>query len=101
MTFNIQVTNGDGSSRVIEKIADTEPNGPYSWMPLHFHANEQETAIQKVCGSEGDPIQIVGSNGDYQLFSVWNGANFFEVYGRTYPYINAVGSCDLRRKVDL
>ena len=67
MTFNIQVTNGDGTSHVVERIADTKPDGPYTWMPLHFQANEQEMTIRQVHGSESDALQLSGSKGDYQL----------------------------------
>lgn len=67
MTFNIQVTNGDGTSHVVESIADTKPNGPYTWMPLNFHVNEQELTIRQMQGSESDGLQLLGSKGDYQL----------------------------------
>lgn len=85
MTFNIQVTNGDGSSRVIEKIADTEPNGPYSWMPLHFQVNEEETAIREVRSSGSDPIRLLGNNGDYRLCSAkeFLSVQVFDLHGRS------------------
>ncbi|MBO7067178.1 MAG: exo-alpha-sialidase [Bacteroidaceae bacterium] len=67
MTFNIQVTNGDGTTHVEERIADAKPDGPFTWMPLHFHANEQETSLRQIPGQEPDVLQLVGSEGDYQL----------------------------------
>lgn len=65
MTFNIQVTNGDGTSHVVESIADAKPDGPYTWMPLHFHPNEQELTIRQV--QEVDTFQLLGSKGNYLL----------------------------------
>lgn len=67
MTFNIQVTNGDGTSHVVEAIADTKPDGPYTWMPLYFHANEQELTIRQVEGPETDVFHLVGGKGNYLL----------------------------------
>ena len=65
MTFNIQVTNGDGTSHVVEAIADTKPNGPYTWMPLCFHPGEQELTIGQVPGTGA--FQLYGSKGNYML----------------------------------
>lgn len=67
MTFNIQVTNGDGTSHVVECIADTKLDGTYTWMPLHFHDNEQESFLRHVQGAESATLQLRGSRGDYQL----------------------------------
>lgn len=67
MTFNIQVTNGDGNSHVVEQIADTKPNGPYTWMPLNYHPNEQELSIMHLQKSESDVLELVGNEGCLQL----------------------------------
>ena len=67
MTFNIQVTNGDGMSHVVESIADTKPNGPYTWMPLHFLPNEQELTIRQV--QESGSFQLHGNKGSYLLLA--------------------------------
>lgn len=69
MTFNIQVANGDGSSLVVERISDTKPDGPYTWMPMNFHANEQELTIRQVQVPECGGLRLVGSKGDYQLWA--------------------------------
>jgi hypothetical protein len=85
MTFNIQVTNGNGTSRVVECIADTKPNGPYTWMPLHFHANEQELSLLQKQGWESCSFQVVGSRGDYQLSAnkEFCSVQVFDLHGRS------------------
>lgn len=63
MRFNIQVTNGDGASHVTEQIADAKPDATYTWMPLHFQANEQELSIRQTPGKETPGIRLTGSKG--------------------------------------
>ena len=84
MTFNIYVSNGDGTSHVTEQIADTKPNGPYTWMPLHFHANEQEMSVPQKPMSEACTIELVGSKGNYQLCATKEFCclQLFDLHGR-------------------
>ena len=84
MTFNIQATNGDGTSCVVERIPDTKPDGPYTWMPLHFHVNEQEMTVRQIPGAESDVLQLVGSKGNYQLWSIqeFRSIQIFDLHGR-------------------
>ena len=85
MTFNIQVTNGDGTSHVVECIADTKPNGPYTWMPLHFHANDHELPLFQIQADESASLQLVGSKGDYQLCATEEvcSLQLFDIHGRS------------------
>ncbi|MBR6169635.1 MAG: exo-alpha-sialidase [Bacteroidaceae bacterium] len=84
MTFNIQVTNGNGTSHVVECIADTKPNGPYTWMPLHFHADEQELSVPQKLMPEACTIELVGSKGNYQLCATkeFRCLQLFDLHGR-------------------
>lgn len=67
MTFNIQVTNGDGSTQVVERIADAKPDGPYTWMPLNFHASGEEVSVRQVQGAAPAAFRLTGDKGFYQL----------------------------------
>ena len=69
MTCNIQVANGDGTSQVVESIADATPNGTYTWMPMHFHPNEQELTVRPLLEHESEDLRLVGNHGDYRLYS--------------------------------
>lgn len=69
MTFNIQVANGDGTSQVVESIADATPNGTYTWMPMHFHPNEQELTVRPLQEHESEDLRLVGNHGDYRLYA--------------------------------
>lgn len=93
MTFNIQVTNGDGTSHVVEYIADTKPNGPYTWMPLHFHANEQALPLRQIQRSESATLQLVGSKGDYQLYATKEVRSLLvsDLHGRSL--LSMIGPC--------
>ena len=90
MTFNIQVTNGDGSSHAVECIADTKPNGPYTWMPLHFQANEQELSMPQRLEPESCSLQLVGSKGDYQLCSTqeFHSVQVLDLHGRSLLFMD-------------
>jgi hypothetical protein len=91
MTFNIQVTNGDGTSHVAECIADTKPNGPYTWMPLHFHPNEQELFLRHVQGTESAALRLVGSKGDYHLCATkeLRSVQVLDLHGRSLLLMNS------------
>ena len=67
MTFNLQVTNGDGSSQVVERIADAKPEAPYTWMPLNFLEGEEEDAIKQVYEPAAPKLRLTGERGSYQL----------------------------------
>lgn len=90
MTFNIQVTNGDGAAQVVECIADTKPNGPYTWMPLHFHANEQELSLPQRQGWESCFFRLVGSRDDYRLCSdkEFCSVQVYDLHGRSLFFMN-------------
>ena len=90
MTFNILVTNGDGASHVVEQIADTKPNGPYTWMPLNFHSNEQELSLPQKLKPESCSLQLVGSKGSYQLCATreFHSVQVLDLHGRSLLSMN-------------
>lgn len=45
MTFNLEVTNGDGTSKTTERIADAKADCPYTWMFLHLEEDAYTTKI--------------------------------------------------------
>lgn len=65
MSFNIQVTNGNGASQVVEHIADAKRDGPYTWMPLNFLAGDEETGIRQL--SEPASFWLECKQGSCQL----------------------------------
>lgn len=90
MTFNIQVANGDGTSHVVECIADTKPNGPYTWMPLNFHVNEQESFLRQMQGTESVNLQLIGEKGDYRLLSTRElcSVQVLDLHGRSLLFMH-------------
>lgn len=41
MSMNLEITNGDGTSHVVERIADARLDETWTWMPLHLIPGQQ------------------------------------------------------------
>lgn len=48
MTFNLEVADGNGTTRKVERIPDAKMDQPATWMWLCLHENPEATAISKV-----------------------------------------------------
>lgn len=46
LSFNLEITNGDGTKKTVEKMADARSLEPWTWMPLNLHKFPDDTPMR-------------------------------------------------------